>query len=521
MGYEDEVKKALLGLEEDVKKEQAVSGDESKKEPVESEDDIKKEPVVSSNEGKKKPVERSKLVLIFFSSVFVISLLILVLFNFSGNQINNEGSGVLSVKTKTIVDVLREGETKKNHGEVWFHLREPIETIYNLTKDEDEYIYVWSPWRDLEAPEKGWLTLENGFYRINVNLDHSYYLLFDKISDIDVLVYNDEVEDPINILTGSDMGFADHGGDNPDSFASTAIHDLDGIGRYQIHWEEKDKGFLLVGLEGWDYLPEDPKRGFYIEGEALLGIFADKPYFIDATEINNIWNKFESYLPYKDPDEVIKSWVVVGKYDSLALKGGDMDHLNAETVWEPWYEVKNVYGQGRKPWHDGSATFSKMFPEHKIIGKKGNGGIIFSLPEGRFRFDESQGPFGDQIVGEFVLIVEEPVRAVSFTAEMVNEYNYFYDQESFSTEEYIDSMLSICEKYELVCPDRPLDWHDWKEKRFAYVISVVNDWYNPATNLPHDRIWEQADQGLADFETFEDIIYRQMESTEPLITRGL
>jgi hypothetical protein len=421
-------------------------------------------------------------------------------------------------RTKTIIDFTREGEIRKNYGEVWFHLREPIEITHNLTVDGG-YLYVWSPWRDIKSPVKGWLTIENGFYRINVNLDHSYYLLFDKSIGSDILVYNDEVEDPINILTGSDIGFADHGGDNPDSFASTAIHDIDGIGRHRIRWEDKDRGFLLLGLEGWDYLPEDQERGYYVEGEVLLGVFADQPYFIDATEINNLKRDFNKSIEYKEPDEIGKSWVIVGEYESGIIRGGDLDHLNAEW-WEPLYEIQTIGGKGRKPWHFGSATFSKMFPDHRLIGEKGNGGLVFSLPQGRFRFDDSQGIFGDQVVGEFLLVVEEPLRAISFTAAPVNEYNYFYDSESFR-EEYMDSMLHICENYNLECPDRPLDWHDWETKRFAYVITVVSDWYNPGTNLPLDSVWNKADKGLNDFKLYENTIYEQMEGTIPLAAMGL
>jgi hypothetical protein len=104
--------------------------------------------------------------------------------------------------------------------------------------------------------------------------------------------------------------------------------------------------------------------------------------------------------------------------------------------------------------------------------------------------------------------------------EPVNEYNYFYDQESFR-EEYLDSMANICVKYNLACPDRPLDWHDWETKRFAYVITLVGDWYDPDTNLPDEDVWRQAESGLEDFKLYEDIILEQMEGTRPLAAMGL
>lgn len=422
-------------------------------------------------------------------------------------------------KPDTIVDFKKESVLKKPYGEVWFHLSEPLTIHRNLTLDEKGYIYVWNPWKDLKAPEKGWLTLENPFYRIDVNLDHSYYLLYDKTADRDILVYDDEIMDPISILTGSDIGFSDHGGDKPDFFATTALHDLNGIGRHSILWEDGEKGFLLVGLEGWDYQPGDSIRGYDVEAEVLLGLFTDKPYFIDATEVNNLQKiGLVPENPDKDPDEVVRSWVLDGKFDSAVIRGGDMDHLNAE-FWSPWYVVKTINGQGRKPWHFGSAQFSKMFPTHKLIGEKTDGGILFSLPEGKFRFDESLGAYGDQLVGEFLLVVDKPQKAVAFSAEPINEYEYFYDVESYR-EEYRESMLHICEKYGLTCPDQPLDWHNWESKRFAYVITMVDDWYDSESNTPYPEVWNQADQGLEDFKAHENVIFEQMKRTKPLTLTG-
>jgi hypothetical protein len=145
--------------------------------------------------------------------------------------------------------------------------------------------------------------------------------------------------------------------------------------------------------------------------------------------------------------------------------------------------------------------------------------MVFSLPEGRFRFDESLGIFGDQLVGEFFLVTEEPRKAIAYSAEPVNEWNYFYDVESFR-EEYLDSLNYICDKYDLECPRQPLDWHDWETKRFAIVVTLVDDWYNPSTNEPYAEVWGLADAGLEDFKLYEDAIYEYMEGTEPLMVSG-
>jgi hypothetical protein len=455
--------------------------------------------------------DKSKLILITFSTFFIVLL-------FSVIVVSNLSDVSDVTGHDNIIDMVRENEARGGFGEVWFHLGNLPQIDYNLTLDDGGYIYVWEPVKDLQAPGKGWLITENPFYQIRINLDKSYYMLYDKGSEREILIYNDEVEDPVNVLTGSDMGFADHDGDNPDSFASTATHDKNGIGRYLIRWVDEEGGFLLLGLEGWDYFPDDYSQGFDVEGEVLLGIFSDKPYFFDTTEITNLKDTFSTPIPYKNPDEIGKSWVITSDFDSAVIKGGDLDHLNAD-LWTPWYVVKDINGEGRKPWHFGSAQFSKMFPDHRLIGNKENGGIIFSLPKGRFRFDDSLGPYGDQVVGEFLLVVNEPVRAISFTSEPVNEYDYFYDPESFSSD-YMVSMVQICDKYGLICPKEPLDVHNWTSKRFGYVISLVDDWYDPASNQPYSAVWSGADESLSDFQRYEDVIYEQMESTEPLISMG-
>lgn len=456
--------------------------------------------------------------------VWLISVVILFIIAFFLYFIGTE-SALGTREDKTLGDVLKDNEMKKEYGGVLFYLGEPINVLHNLTMNKTvkikgrevaAYIYIWKPWKDIKAPKKGWLTMENPFYRISVNLDHSYYMLFDKIGGRDVFVYNDDVEDRISILTGSDIGAADHGGDNPTFFATTALHDVDGISGYIVAREDNKRGFLLVNTEGWNFQPEDRMKGYDVEAEVMFGLFADRPYFIEANEFNNLQRLglAGENIPYKDPDELVKTWVITGEYDSAAIKGGDLGHLNAEW-WRPWYEVQTISGKGRKPFHIGSAAFSKMFPVHRIIGQKLGGGIIFSLPEGRFRFDETLGIYGDQVVGESILELEKPQKAFAFSVLPVNEYYYFYDSESFN-EEYRQSMIYICERYGLTCPDDSLDWHNWKTKRFAYVLTLTSDWYDESTNKPKERVWELADQGLRDFKDYEDIIYEEMEDTSPV-----
>ncbi|MFQ5974701.1 MAG: zinc ribbon domain-containing protein [Candidatus Hydrothermarchaeales archaeon] len=381
-------------------------------------------------------------------------------------------------------------------------------------KEVKAYIKVWEPLINEEAPQKGWLEMENPFYKIKVNLDHSYYLLFDKINEMDLLVYNDKVENRADILTGSDIGYTDYSGENAGAFSSTAKDDPDGIGRNQLLIEDKENGFLLVATEGWDYFVADATKGYDAEAEVMFGIFADKPYFIDANEFNNLQSLgiVKDPVWFKNPEEIIKSWVLIGKYDSAVLKGGDLDHLNAER-WKPYYEVQTVSFKGRKVWHDGSATFAKQFPTHKLLGDKFGGAIIFSLPEGKFRFDDSLGVYGEQVVNEYIIGVEKPTKITAFTTETVNKEAFFYDDETF---QYYDSMLLICIKYGLICPEDPLDPRSWRTKRFAYVITLTTDWYNSDTNQPKDEVYAIADQGLADLKKYEGSILREMEKTAPL-----
>ncbi|MEE8358946.1 MAG: zinc-ribbon domain-containing protein [Candidatus Hydrothermarchaeales archaeon] len=479
-------------------------------------------------------------------------------------------------------------------------------TVVVNGKEEKAYIKVWEPLINSEAPKKGWLEMENPFYKIKVNLDRSYYLLYDKLNQIDLFVFNDKVENPIDMLTGSDLGYADHSGNNVVQWSTTGRDDADGIGRHQILFEDKQNGFLIITTEGWDFITGDITRGYDVEAEVVFGLFADKPYFINADEFNNLQNLgiVQTKRQYRNPDEVIHSWVLTGKYDSAVIKGGDRNHLNLIT-WEPFYEVQTIAFKGRKVWHDGSATFSKMFPTHRLIGDKFGGAIIFSLPEGKFRFDDSLGVYGDQVTTEFIIGVDSPEKATAFTTEAVNEYAFFYDTETY---QYYDSitgiatvtdtegnsvlgedvaftlldksgtilnwasgvtdssgmatvtfiidntisdkienvsasventslvvtasispvplegkrtMLGICARYGLICPDKPLDARLWNTKRNAYVITLTKDWYNAATNQPNDETWSLADQGLEDFKRYESTILSQMEKTPPLAATKL
>jgi KaiC/GvpD/RAD55 family RecA-like ATPase len=370
---------------------------------------------------------------------------------------------------------------------------------------------------DLRAPDKGWLIMENPFYKIELNLDHPYYLLRDKISNKDVLVFNDKVENPIDMITGCDMGFADHTGENKIQWSTTALHDNDGITRYKIVYEDKENGFILLDTEGWDVLSQDPFAGYDVEGEVMFGIFADKPYFIEAVELDNL-QKMGLALPknFRNPDEIVVSWVLQPDYSSAVIKGGDPNHLNRR-LYEELYEVREIAEVGRKPYHFGSAAFSKMFPTHHLLGDKRGRAVIFSLPPGRFRFDDSLGVYGEQVSGEFILYVEKPQKAVAFTVEPVNELEFLYDVKDFNNiEGYKESMEEILRRYGLEYPGGPLDHKNWTTKRFAYVVTLTRDWYNPATNKPKDEIWSLADEGLSDFKKYENIIYKQMESTLPI-----
>ncbi len=372
---------------------------------------------------------------------------------------------------------------------------------------------------DAKAPKKGWLLLETPFYRIEINLDHPYYLLFDKINNRDLLVFNDKVESKTDWLTGSTLGYADIDGENLVPFSSMAIHDESGLEQNIILTDDK-KGVLLLRTEGWDFMTADRKQGYDIEGEELFLIFADKPYYIDAVEINNL--QVQGYAPqvgFRNPDEIVKDWVLRADYDSGVTVGGDPEHLNKETAVE-WSQVQTIGGI-RKPWHAGSAEFSKMFPDHIVVGNKLGGGVVFSLPPGKFRFDDSQGARGDQVVLEFLILVEKPEKAIAFTSEPVNREAFFYDFSDYSTVKgYKESMAEICKKHKLDCPAQGvLDPYEWQTKRFAYVITLVKDWYDAAKNQPRGDAIALAKEGLEEFKKNEELIYNQMKATKPLISK--
>jgi hypothetical protein len=392
---------------------------------------------------------------------------------------------------------------------------EPTNILHNLTT-ENGYLYIWEPCTSCRAPEKGWLIMENPFYKISINLDHGYYLIFDKLRNMDISVYNDTVKSKIDMLTGCDLGFGDHNGDNPLHYATTAIHDIDGI-EYEVLYEDKSRGFVLINTRGWDTRQKDENKGYDVEAEIIFGIFADRPYFINAVELTNLQRMGYVYQnPYKDPDEITQSWVLIDEYRYTSMKGGDNSNRD---MWGPplYYNVTPISRAERKPWHVGSAAFSKMFPRHILLGNKVDGGIIFSLPEGIFRFDDSLGIYGDQVAGEFIINVEEPQKAIAFTVNPVNELLFFYDFVEFNTiHGYKDLMRTTCERYGLDYPNGTLDAHYWSTKRYAYVITLVGPWYDVNADKVSDEIWALVDQGLEDFYFYQERICMEMEKTSPL-----
>ncbi len=372
---------------------------------------------------------------------------------------------------------------------------------------------------DSKAPKKGWLIIENPYYKIDLNLDRSYYRLYDKLNDHDLLVFNDRVDSKTDWLTGSTLGYADHDAENLVPFSSMAIHDENGL-EHHIIIADEETGFLLLGTEGWDFQTADRKQGYDVEGEEFFGIFADKPYFIDAIEVNNLQMQgYAQPINFRNPDEIVKDWVLRGDYDSGVAVGGDVESLN-KAINVEWNQVQTIGGI-RKAWHVGSADFSKMFPDHIVVGNKLGGGIIFSLPQGKFRFDDSLGAAGAQVATQFLILVERPEKAIAFTAEPVNREAFFYDVRDYATiQGYKESMAEICKRYSLECPkEGVLDAHKWKVKRFAYVITLVDDWYDAAKNQPKDEVLALANEGLEEFKSKEDTIYNQMAATKPLVAK--
>jgi hypothetical protein len=392
----------------------------------------------------------------------------------------------------------------------------PTKIDRNVTTGDNGYICIWKPCTNSRAPKKGWLVVENPFYKLSINLDHSYYMIFDKKRNEDILIYDDTVKTGNAILTGCDLGFCDHGGSNPIKYATTALHDTDGI-EYNIVHEDKDRGFVLIDTEGWDTRQKNAREGYDVEAEVIFGIFANKPYFINAVELTNLQRHGYVYQdPFKNPDEIVQSWVIVDEYRFTCMEGGD--NSNADTFGPPLlYNVTDISRTGRKPWHVGSATFSKMFPEHILLGDKVGGGIIFSLPEGIFRFDDSLGVYGDQIAGEFIINEEKPQKAIGFAVNPVNEFLFFYDSKEFNAVAgYKGLMKRTCEKYGLEYPNGTLDAHNWKTKRYAYVITLTGEWHDADANRVSDEIWALADRGLADFYHYQEIISKKMDETTPL-----
>lgn len=372
---------------------------------------------------------------------------------------------------------------------------------------------------DEKAPKKGWLLAETPFYRLEINLDRSFYLLYDKLNEKDLLVYNDKVESKTDWLTGSGLGFADVDAENLVPFSALAVHDVNGI-EHKIVLADDKNGFLLLGTEGWDFQVAERTQGYDVEGEEFFLLFADKPYYIDAVEVNNL--QVQGYAPqvgFRNPDEIVKDWVLRGDYDSGVTVGGDPEHMNKETSIE-WAQVQTIGGV-RKPWHSGSAEISKMFPNHIVVGNKLNGGIVFSLPQGIFRWDDSQGARGAQVVLQFLILVEKPEKAIAFTSEPVNREAFLYDIRDYQNiKGYKEAMQQICAKYKLDCPtDGVLNNYDWNTKRFAYVITLTKDWYDAAKNQPKAEVIALANEGLEEFKRNEELILNQMKATKPLISK--
>ncbi len=371
---------------------------------------------------------------------------------------------------------------------------------------------------DSKAPDKGWLLIENPFYKIELNLDHPYYRLYDKITGKEVTMFNDKVDNQIDMITGSDIGYADHSGENKVQFSTTALHDVDGIIRQTIVYEDKENGFVLLNTEGWDFIPRDPASGYDAEAEVMLGLFADRPYYIDAMEFNNL--QMLGYVMQRssrDPDEIVRSWVLSPDYKSAVIRGGDSEHLN-KVIYEDIYQVQGISDVARKPYHFGSAAISKMFPDDVLFGDKQGGAIVFTLPQGRARWDDSKGIWGEQVSGEYILYVEEPENAIAWTIEPVNELEFLYDIVEFTTVPgYQESLKEIVERYGMEYPGGVISAHNWTTKRTAYVITLVPPgWYDAATNKPTEGTWGLVDSALEDYKRYEGIIYTQLESTKPV-----
>lgn len=392
---------------------------------------------------------------------------------------------------------------------------ESVKDIYSIKSGEDKYVEVKSVING-QAPKKGWIYLSTPYYIIKINLDRSYYTLFDKINKRELLIYNEELKQKHEILSGSTLGYADLDGENLVSFSSMALDDTTGL-EYSIISASNESGYLMLLTRGWDFKAAQlAKDGYDVEGEEIFVVFADKPYFIDAVELSNLQKLgYAREVKFRSPTEIVKDWVLTGEYDSAVIKGGDKEHLNKE-IWEQFYNVQYVRDV-RKPWHAGSADFSLMFPDHVLIGSKVDGGIIFSLPKGKFRFDDKLGMYGAQVAAEFILVGDSPEKFTDFAVDPVNRNVFFYDVIDYATiAGYKESLAAICKKYGLTC-ENVIDAREWETKRFAYAITLVKDWYDAGKNNAKDEAWKLADGALEDFKNYEDRIYQEFEKSKPLI----
>jgi hypothetical protein len=66
-------------------------------------------------------------------------------------------------------------------------------------------------------------------------------------------------------------------------------------------------------------------------------------------------------------------------------------------------------------------------------------------------------------------------------------------------------------------PNETIDAHDWKTKRYAYVITLLKDkWCDVNVKQVSEEIWTLADQGIEDFYSYQVRISETMEDTAPL-----
>ena len=367
-----------------------------------------------------------------------------------------------------------------------------------------------------KAKNKGFLVLDTPYYNISINLDRSYFLIYDKLNSHPLTVYNDTVDNPTDMLTGVDIGYADLDGVNKLPFSTTALHDEDGLSFTIVTTNEED-GYVVVDTQGWDVTPTKLERGYDVEAEVLFVVFANEPYFFIATEYANLQKLgYLREIAHRSPDEVTMSFVIRGDYDSLSIKGGDPEHLN-KALWLPYYRVQTL-SPARRPFHAGSASISPMFPDHILLGNKMDGGVIFSLPQGIFRFNTDEGPNGAQVVLEFVINVDKPEKAVAFSVDAVNREAFLYDiREASTIEGYMDSMQKICLRYRIGNCSKILNHQDWTYRRWAYAVTLVKDWYSPSENAVKEEVWNEGDQALRRFYSLESLIYNQLVSTQPLV----